>query len=74
MSLEAIIELQASIEEANGAIVASNDDLSPSAGTAIDLARDFLGNRAFSGVFLFEEVEFPPLVHLSDQYTDRIYM
>lgn len=64
MSLETKIELQPAIEKTDIAIIASNRDLSPAAGTTLDIAGDVIGNGALAGVFLFKELEFPPLVHL----------
>ena len=67
--LEGVIELEASIEQANVAIVEASNHLAPAAGTARDLLPDniivFLAirNNAFRGVLLLEELELPPLIH-----------
>lgn len=63
MSLEGVIEVEASVKQAHGTIVAADDDLASAAGTALDLSLDLIGNRALSRQFLLEELELPPLVH-----------
>uniref|UniRef100_A0A2P2J827 Vacuolar protein-sorting-associated protein 11 homolog n=1 Tax=Rhizophora mucronata TaxID=61149 RepID=A0A2P2J827_RHIMU len=65
MGLEGEIELEATIEEADGAIVTANRHLTSAAGTALDLPSNLLGNRALSAVLVLEELEFPPLIHSS---------
>lgn len=67
VSREGEIEVEAPVEEADGAFVASNDDLSSAAGAALDPPLDFIRNRALSRQFLFEELELPPLVHRRNQ-------
>lgn len=75
MRLESIIELESSIEEANGAVVETSHHLAPPARTALDLLllvvirSDIivLGDRAFRGVLLLEELELPPLIHHPDR-------
>lgn len=61
--MEAVAEVEAAVEEADGAVVAADHHLPSAAGAALDLAAYFLGNRALSRQFLLEELEFPPLVH-----------
>lgn len=73
MRLEAVVELQPPIEQADGAVVAADDDLPPAARAASDVAGDVLGDRALPGEFLLEELEFPPLVHLAGPIL-RVYV
>lgn len=72
MSREGEIEVEAPVEEADGAFVASNDDLSSAAGAALDPPLDFIRNRALSRQFFFEELELPPLVHRRNQIESDI--
>ena len=44
MGLEVVGELEAAVEEANGAIIASDGDLPPPARAAQDLAGDLAGD------------------------------
>lgn len=76
MRLESVVKLEASIEEANDAVVEAGDDFAPTARTALDLplrcddaAVVFVGlrNRALRAVLLLEELELPPLIHLESE-------
>lgn len=64
MSLEGVIEIEAAIEQADSAIVAADHHFPPPARAAsnrpVHLLRHSIG---FPGIFLLEELEFPPLVH-----------
>ena len=64
VGLEAVGELESAVEEAYGAIIASEGDPPPPARAALDLAGDLAGDRGLPGGLLVEELELPPLVHL----------
>lgn len=75
MRLKRIIELESSIEEANGSIIKTSYHFTPSTRTTLDfllllflfhvvvILFFFLWNCAFCNVLLLEEFELPPLIH-----------
>lgn len=63
VSLKAIIVFKSAIQQSYSAVVASDDDLSSAARTAVYAAGEFVGNGGLAAVFFLEEVEFSPLVH-----------
>lgn len=63
VSLKAITEVEAAVEEAHGTVVATDHHLPSAARATFDPSAHFLGNRALSRQFLLEELKFPPLVH-----------
>lgn len=62
VSLETGIELDTTIEEADGSVTGADDDFATATRTALYLPRHVF--RYLASVFLLEEFEFPPLVHL----------
>lgn len=77
MRLKRIIELESSIEEANGSIIKTSYHFTPSTRTTLDsplllflflfrvvvILLIFLWNCAFCNVLILEEFELPPLIH-----------
>lgn len=75
MRLKRIIELESSIEEANGSIIKTSYHFTPSTRTTLDfplllflfhvvvILFFFFWNCAFCNVLLLEEFELPPLIH-----------
>lgn len=63
MSSELRIELKTSIQQRNGAVVASQYNFSSAAGTTFDFATDLLRDCNSFPIFSLEELEFPPLIH-----------
>lgn len=63
MGLEAVIELEAAIEQAHPAVVAADHELPPAAGAAGDPAAHLLRDGASPPQLLLEELELPPLIH-----------
>ncbi|KAG1365075.1 hypothetical protein COCNU_12G000750 [Cocos nucifera] len=74
MGLEAVGEVEAPVEEADGAIIASDGDPPPPARAAQDLAGDLVGDRGLPGGLLLEELELPLLVHLQTRSEERIWI
>lgn len=64
MGLEGVVEVEAAIEQDNGAVVAADHHLPSAARTAFDSPAHLLRYPIrFPSAFLLEELEFPPLVH-----------
>lgn len=61
MSLETGIELDTTIEEADGSVVRADDDFTTATGTTLYISGNII--RDLTSVFLLEEVEFSPPVH-----------
>lgn len=68
MSVEGVMELEAAIEERNGAVFGAQDNPASAAGAALDFSLNFLRNFGF---LLLEEFEFPPLIHYSDDLSPK---
>lgn len=64
MGLEGVVEVEATIEQADDAIVAADHHPPSAARAALDSPAHLLRYPIrFPAAFLLEELEFPPLVH-----------
>lgn len=65
MGLERVGQLEPSIEEGDHAVITSNSNSSSPARAALDVSADLARDRSLAGGFLLEELELPPLIHVS---------